>query len=211
MINRRTICIATLAGAGVLVAPRAFANATFWEKLGDTLGKGIALFIGVEKATDGIQKTDYPASERNKVVDEINQVITEAAFLYESQSAFINLLERYVVLARQSPASTQLKTSWTYALSESSALLGKVERVQKTLGRSTRLKKRFDSATLEELDQLLRQRTTLLDQLSSMPAPSSPDELAALERLAERYGLLHQHLESLMRSLRGARDRLASV
>jgi hypothetical protein len=57
----------------------------------------------------------------------------------------------------------------------------------------------------------LRQRETLLDQLASMPAPASPDELAALERLAERYGLLHQHLESLLRSLRGARDRLASV
>lgn len=208
MISRRAICISAL--ACVAGAPRAFADARFWESLTEQLGRDIAVFLGLERATDTIQKADYSAADRSEAVDEIEDLTRQLSGLVTSQTGFLNLLKLYVTYAKEGRPASELNGLWDNVTYDVNSLLSKVENAKIALDRSTQLKKRLDSTTADELNQLLRGRATLLRRLAPMPAPTSAEEIAALERLAERYGLLHDRLFSLLLSLSGARDRLVA-
>jgi hypothetical protein len=203
---------ALLALGAAMASPPAMAEG-FWDDLGSILTGGGDTFDGTGRAVDGIKRSDYPQAERIKVIAEIDQLNDQLDRVLSTKAGFIDHMQDYIDRARRPGPfpDSQRASMWNDVADDVMLLLDLVKNVQTMLSTSVYLRARLDTATRSGLNQVMLERSGLLNDLRNVDPPRTADELTQLERVAARHRSLRERTAALQRSLFSARDRLASA
>jgi hypothetical protein len=179
------------------------------EDLSRYFGAAATLTVAAVAGVDKVEAAQIPSAERQQAQEELRRISLALSMLRSRQLPMVEDLSQYTSDVREHGFSAGIHTrQWQSILSSVRSISDTVSTTVEVVEGSKWLKFALDEKDRLVLREVLFGRVNLLQRLSALPAPSTPEELGQVDRMNLFYRQLIASLNTLNIALTRAADRL---